>query len=219
MKPFNLASALFFLTLTAWSQNSNFTMDVSQLRSETVYFDIEGSPYFDDVYRLGQVYFRGEKYLLFFRFNALEDRVELKDRTRRLFHLQKNAILEPTFDGKTYQYLYYLEGDALERGYLVPLVKGKELTLYFKPRKVYEQAKSPAHGYEGFTPPKYRDVSGYFLQYGRELPRPLKLGKRQVLEVLKDKETEIESYVLQQQLDLRKEADVVRLLHHYNRIN
>lgn len=47
----------------------------------------------------------------------------------------------------------------------------------------------------------------------------MKLGKRQVLEVLKDKETEIKSYVLQQQLDLRQEADVVRLLQHYNRIN
>jgi hypothetical protein len=124
-----------FAFFAGWCQNSNFAMSVSQLKAETVYFPIQGSPFYDDTYRLGKVYFRGERYMLFFRFNALKDRIELKDRTKQLFHLQKEAILEPTFGGRTYKYIYYYEDDELKQGYMVPLVKGP-VTLYYKPKKV-----------------------------------------------------------------------------------
>ena len=219
MRKICTAFILFFLTVSAWSQNGSFTMDVSQLRAETVYFDIEGSPYIDDVYRLGHVFFRGEKYTLFFRFNAFEGRVELKDRTKRLFFLQKDNILEPTFGGRSYKYLFYSEGDALKRGYLVPLASGEKVTLYLKPHKIYVEAKSPDNGYVAFTKPRYEDVSGYYLQYGKELPQAIKLGKRNLLAMLKGKETELQHYIRQQELDLRKEKDVIQLIQYYNRIN
>lgn len=218
MRKFLFIFVLLFLAHTAWSQNANFVMDVSQLRAETVYFDIEDSPYFEDNYRFGYVYFRGEKYNLFFRFNAVEDRVELKDRTTKLFYMTKNTILEPSFGGKTYKYIYYLQGDDLKQGYLVRLLQGEDVSLYIKHRKVYQPAESPDHGYEGFTPPKYRDVSEYYLQFGRQLPQPLKLNKRQLLKRLKDKETEMEQYILQQELDLRQEKDALKLIEYYNRL-
>lgn len=68
MKTISLV-AFSFLVVSAWSQNDNFSMDVSQLRAETIHFDIIGSPYFDETYRLGHIYFKGEKLTFYFRFN------------------------------------------------------------------------------------------------------------------------------------------------------
>lgn len=220
--------SLLLATFSAWSQfggyalsqNNNFTMDVSQLRAETVYFEINGSPYFDETYRLGHIYFKGEKLIFFFRYNALEDRVELKDRTTQLYHLQKKYILEPTFAGKTYKYMYYLKADdKLERGYMVLLEKGDKLSFYHKPRKAFKQAESPDNGYEVLDRPVFQDVSGYYYQHGSELPKPINLRKRALLDLLSDKKSEMLKYISQQELNLSKEDDVVRLIQYYNRIS
>jgi hypothetical protein len=112
-----------------------------------------------------------------------------------------------------------MEGEDLRRGYLVPLVSGEEVSLYYRPHKVYVEAKSPDNGYVAFTKPRYEDVSGYYLQYGRELPQPVKLGKRPLLSMLRENSSEVQQYIRQQQLDLRKEKDAVQLIQFYNRIN
>jgi hypothetical protein len=205
-----------FAFFAGWCQNSNFAMSVSQLKAETVYFPIQGSPFYDDTYRLGEVYFRGERYMLFFRFNALKDRIELKDRTKQLFHLQKEAILEPTFGGRTYKYIYYYEDDELKQGYMVPLVKGP-VTLYYKPKKVFIQAKSPENGYQGFSPPHYKDVSSYYLQVDKDLPKPVKLSRKALLETLNGNVNGLDQYIEEQELNLRQEADVIKLIGYYNR--
>ena len=216
MRRFAFVFVLLILPTIIRAQNSNFSMDVSQLRAETVYFEIQGTPYYDENYRLGHVHFKGEDYTLFFRYNALRDRIELKDRTKRLFHMQKDAILEPTFGGKTYKYMYYAEGEGLERGYLIPILKGK-VSLYYKPKKVFIQAQSPDHGYHSFSPPHYKDVSVYYLQFGNELPQPVKLSRNTFLNKLADGDTELKEYIRTQELDLRQENDAVKLLGYYNR--
>jgi hypothetical protein len=216
MKNHSVAIVSLFAFFAGWCQNSNFSMDVSQLRAETVYFPIEGSPYYDDTYRIGEVYFRGERYTLFFRYNALRDRVELKDRTKQLFHMQKDAILEPTFGGKTYKYIYYYENDELKRGYLVPLVKGA-VTLYYKPKKEFIQARPPENGYHGFRPPQYKDVSAYFLQFNKELPKPVKLSRKALLQQLNGDVKDLDEYIQVQELNLKEENDVIKLVSYYNR--
>lgn len=202
------------------SQNDNFTMDVSQLRAETVHFEIKGSPYFDETYRLGHIFFKGEKLIFFFRYNALEDRVELKDRTTQVYHLQKKFILEPIFGGKSYKYMFYLEeDDRLERGYMVLLEKGEKLSLYHKLRKEFKQAEAPDHGYDVLNRPVFQDVSGYYYQHGNEVPRPLKLRKAALLKLLSDKKMEMLQFISQQELNLSNESDVRKLIQYYNRIS
>lgn len=217
MKSLALTIVSLLAFVAGWCQNANFSMDVSQLRAETTYFPIQGSPYYDDTYRLGEVYFRGERFKLFFRFNALKDRVELKDRTTRLFHMQKDAILEPTFGGKTYKYIYYYDSDELKRGYLVPLVRGP-VTLYYKPKKEFVQAKPPENGYHAFRAPEYKDVSAYYLQFDKELPKPVKLSRRDLLQKLNGNVKDLDKYIQVQELNLREEKDVIKLVSYYNRM-
>lgn len=99
---------------------------------------------------------------------------------------------------------------------MVLLEKGNKISRYIKPRKIFKQAQSPDHGYESFGPPIYEDVSSYHYQYGKDFPRPIKLGKGPLLRLLKDKKTELMKYISQQELDLNKEQDVVQLIQYYN---
>ena len=45
------------------------------------------------------------------------------------------------------------------------------------------------------------------------------MGKRHLLKLLKGKEAELEHYIKQQELNLRQEKDVIKLINYYNRIS
>jgi hypothetical protein len=190
---------------------------LSQLTFPMVEVPIEGNPYYDEAYRLGEVFFEGEKYRFFFRYNALRDRIELKDASKRLFHLQKNEIIEPKFGGKIYQLKSYYSEDTLRKGYFVPLNKGNTV-LYFKPKKVFIQAKKPDNGYETYMPPYYRDISTYYVQFNNYLLRPIELTRRSFLNMFHSRRPEIEEYARRNELDYRDKRDAVILVNYYNRI-
>ena len=216
-------SKLVYLALIAslhsavWAQSPSVPGYLSQLTFPMVEVDIEGTPYYNEAYRLGQVIFEGEKHTFFFRFNAYKDRIELKDRTKRLYHLKKNEIIEPVFGERIYQLRNYLEDDVLKLGYFIPLNRG-EAILYFKPRKIFVQAEKPDNGYGEYSPPYYKDVSGYYVQLGNSLPSPIKLSRRSIMNVLGAKHEDLKEFTNRNQLDLRNEKDVVRLFNFYNRI-
>jgi len=190
---------------------------LSQLTFPMEEVPILGNPYSDEEYRLGEVAFEGEVYRFYFRFNALRDRVELKDASTRLFHLQKNEVIEPTFGGKTYQLKSYYEGDSLRHGYFVPLYKGK-ITLYLKPKKVFVQAKSPDNGYDSYKPPRYKDASCYYMQFGKYLPIPFELSRKSFRKTFESRYTEVEAYVKRNQLDFKNEQDAIRIVKYYDQL-
>jgi hypothetical protein len=191
---------------------------LSQLTFPMVEVPIEGNPYLEEEYRLGEVVYEGETFRFYFRFNALRDRIELKDASTRLFHLQKNEIIEPKFGGKLYQLKNYYEQDTLRKGYFVPLNIGDAI-LYFKPKKVLVQAKKPDNGYEAYNPPHFRDVSSYYIQFNNYLPRPVQLNRRSFLNTFESRRSELEEYAYRNQLDYRKERDVIILVNYFNGIN
>lgn len=191
---------------------------LSQLNFPMEDVEIEGTPYYKDAYRLGQVVFEGEKYNFFFRFNALKDRIELKDRTKQLYHLKKNEVIVPRFGGKIYQLKNYFEDEVLKLGYFIPLNKGGAV-LYYKPKKVFVQAKKPGYGYDEYIPPHYEDASMYYIQFGNNLPSPVALDRKSLLKSLGAKREALKEYSSRNQLDLRNERDAVKLLNYFNRIS
>jgi hypothetical protein len=206
-----------FILYQGGAQGSPGPGYLSQLTFPMVEVPIEGNPYYEETYRLGEVFFEGETFRFFFRYNALRDRIELKDASKRLFHLQKNEIIEPKFGGKIFQLKSYYVEDTLRKGYFIPLNKGNTI-LYFKPRKVFVQAKKPDNGYETYKPPYYRDVSTYYVQFNNYLLRPVELTRRSFLNMFHARRSEIEEYARRNELDYRDERDAVILVNYYNRI-
>ena len=217
MRKYKLLLIIALLHGSISAQSSPGPGYLSQLIIPMIEVPILGTPYYEESYRLGQVSFEGERFNFFFRFNALRDRIELKDRTNRLYHLQKNEVIEPKFGGKIYQLKSFYEDDILRIGYFIPLNKGKTI-LYFKPKKTFVQAKSPDHGYEEYKQPYYKDVSLYYVQFDNYLLMPVELSKRSLLNMFHSRHSEIEEYARRNELDYRAERDAVILVNYYNRI-
>ena len=70
-------------------------------------FQVQGNPFENEARQPGKILFQSEVQTFLFRFNALRDRVELKDGSGRLFHLYINPRFQPYFGGKYYNNLHY----------------------------------------------------------------------------------------------------------------
>jgi hypothetical protein len=176
---------------------------------------IQGSPYLDELYKVGNTIVNGKEVRLLMRYNAYSDQIELKDRKQNAFNMLRRKDLEAHFDGKRYVYLAYNEDGIKKEGYFNPLNSGK-IKLYFKPKKVFVQAEKPDHGYDKFDPPEYKDVSGYYVQRGDQQLEEVRLAKGPLLRFMKDKSPALKKYISEQHLNPKNEKDAVRLINYYN---
>ncbi len=178
---------------------------------------IEGSPYFNERYKVGNTEINGKTVRLLMRHNALTDQIELKDVKQKEFNMLHRKDLEADFDGRKYIYKEYTESGKKVGGYFNPLNDGRAV-LFFKPKKVFVQATKPDHGYDTFKPPVYKDVSSYYLKIGNQPIQELTLSKGAVLKTLKDKSGALKNFVSRNGLKLRSEKEVLQLLEYYNSI-
>lgn len=177
---------------------------------------IEGSPYFIEMYTVGETFVNGRNVRLLMRYNAYADQIEMKDKYQKSFNLLKRKDLEANFGGKTYRILAYEENGRKKQGYFNPLNEG-HVTLFYKPKKVFVQAEKPENGYDDYSPPTYKDVSAHYLQIGSEKVVQITLNKRQLLKYLRNEHfSELKQYVSDNELKLKTEKEVLQLLNYYN---
>lgn len=183
----------------------------------TVFRDIpiEGSPYFNEQYRVGKTQVNGKTVRLLMRHNALTDQIELKDVKQKEFNMLQRSDLTAEFGGRNYIYKEYRESGKKSGGYFIPLNEGRAV-LFFKPKKVFVQAVKPDNGYDTFKPPVYKDVSSYFLKIGDQPMEELTLNRGNILKAFKDKAGILKTYVSRNNLNLRNEVEVLQLLEYYN---
>lgn len=118
----------------------------------------------------------GQTLQLEFRLNAVKEQVEILDAAGIHYAMARKTDLVPVFGGRKFLLMYYFEDEALARRYFIPLVTGKVI-LYLKPKKVFNEAELPVHGYGTSEPPLIRDLSGYYIQGGTETAVPIRLGR------------------------------------------
>ncbi|HMB63444.1 MAG TPA: hypothetical protein VKN36_10250 [Eudoraea sp.] len=176
---------------------------------------ILGTPYLDELYKVGNTVVNGKEVKLLMRFNAFDDQIELKDRKQHSFNMQRRSDLEASFGGKRYVFMKYREGETTREGYFNPLNTGKAV-LYFKPRKIFRQAEKPDHGYDVYDPPTYKDISSYHIKIGNQPLTPVRLAKGPLLKVLKDKSSALKKYISTYQLKIKDEKDALKLINYYN---
>lgn len=176
---------------------------------------IEGSPYMDELYKMGVASVNGKEIQLLMRYDAFHDQIEMIDRKQKSFNLLKKANIEAEFEGKTFRTVEISEGGKTRLVYANPLNEG-DVVLYFKPRKVFVQAQKPEHGYDDYNPPQYKDDNFYLIQRKGAAAEEIRLAKGPLMRYLRDKAPEIRDYLAKHELDLRAESDAVRVLNYYN---
>lgn len=176
---------------------------------------IEGTPYVDEIYKMGVASVNGKEINLLMRFDAFNDQIELIDKRNKSFNLLKKDNIEAEFEGKTYKVVEYAKKGEKKLVYANPLNTG-EVVLYFKPRKVFVQAVKPEHGYDSFEPPRYKEDNFYLIQRNREAAEEIRLAKSPLIRYLRDKAPQLRDFIASKELDLKKEKDAVELINYYN---
>ena len=184
------------------------------------YSDIpaEGSPYLVDKYVLGEIFMDGElqkKSLM--RYNAFRDEFEIKENDGSNPTLLKRPYISVSLSTKKFVILDFEDEGKLKQGYFNPLNQGSTI-LYFRPKKKLTKAKEPKAGLESFVPARYVDDSDYYLKKGNNPAKKIKLNKSKILDFFQDKSSELKTYINENKLKLKTEAEVIKLLDYYNSI-
>jgi hypothetical protein len=176
---------------------------------------IQGTPYTDDIYKMGLASVNGKKIRLLMRYDAYNDQIELIDKKQKSFNLLKKMNIDAEFEGRTYKVVELLDNGKNELVYANPLNEG-DVVLYFKPRKVFVQAQKPETGYDEYIPPKFKDDSTYLIQRKGEAAEEIRLAKGPLIKFLRDKAPQLRKYISSEALDLKDEADATKLIQYYN---
>lgn len=196
--------------------NRNRVMSHSQIQTVSEEVPIEGTPFMNPTYKLGETIISGKsKTKALMRYNAYYDSIELLDKNNTPRKLLRRKSIHAIFDGKTYQIFEYTEAGKKREGYFNPLNVG-QVKLLFKPKKMFVQAKIPEHGYDNYEPPTYQDISAYYIINGEDIAIKTRLNKKQILKHLDKNTSQIRKFISNQKLNLKKETDVIRLIDYYN---
>lgn len=214
---------LFWLTVLSASAQVNFTnpdeavvVSYQTKEIDTSNAQTQGIPYLDDAFKQGQIYMYGKATLTGqLRYNAFSSEIELqKNQTEYTVILKRNYI-SARIGNKHYKlYPYVNETNGSTRtGYFNPLNKGR-VVLLFKPEKKLRRGRTPTTNYDRLIPPRFIDVSSYYVQIGEEPAKKIYLRKKDFYKLLGKDDTQ--SYIKDNDINLRKVEDVIKLLDYYN---
>ncbi|MCK0161584.1 hypothetical protein [Allomuricauda sp. F6463D] len=176
----------------------------------------EGSPYFDEKFKWGQILINGDvKTSGNLRYNAVNSEIELQKGEKGYSAVLKKNYISAKISDKLYKLYPYVE-EAYETtriGYFVPLNEG-EVKLLYKPEKKLRRGRTGATNYDRTVPPRFIDISSYFIQIGNEPATKINLKKKYFYDFLgKD---DIREFVKANDLSLNKEEDAIKVMEYYN---
>lgn len=180
---------------------------------------IDGSVYINDIYKKGTTLINDiSKTDALMRYDAYHDAVEILDENGTARKLLRRKQIKAIFDDKTYEVVEYQSGGKTKLGYFNPLNEG-HTKFYFKPKKAFIQAEKPDNGYDTYTPPHYKDISAYYIKIGDGPAQEVKLNKRSILKMIGDSNLNLEQFIKDQNLNLKKVEDIIHLIDYYNAVD
>jgi hypothetical protein len=175
---------------------------------------IAGSPYVDDKYKDGMIYYGDKNYQAPIRYNAYQDLIEYQQNGKALT-LDANASIKKVIVGDEVFVPLVPEGGAKKPGYFVMIDSGK-LTLYSKKKIVFTPFKQRGK-IDGTDQPaefqKKPDI--YYYQLGAGALKQVD-DMESIIASLPDKQDEMTQYVKKEKLKAKKEKDIIQFVKHYN---
>ncbi|SNR28971.1 hypothetical protein SAMN04488009_0866 [Maribacter sedimenticola] len=222
---YKLFSFLFLMTQIVLSQsvqpigNSSGLMTTAQMGMSYYEVPIEGTPYVNELFKKGTTIINGNyKNDGLMRYNAYQDAIEIKNENGSVRTLLRRENIIANIDGTMYMVRNYKSMGQIKAGYFNPLNEGYT-RLLLKPKKIFLQAENPENGYDVYKPAKYMDVSLYYIQQGDHPAIEIKLNKKSVLKLLGGNSDNLKKYIKQNDLNLRLQEDIIRLLNYYNTLD
>jgi len=178
--------------------------------------DINGTPYLNDEFELGAVIVSDQ--LIYngipLRYNIFNDQIEFKSNKDLVLALDKaETYKEIQIEKKRFVYASATKGKLEVSGFFEILEEGQVCLL-----KKYDMALTapqPPGGFKDAVPASY-DLrpANYFLKIGDS-----NLGfsnEKELTALLQDHQKELESYIKNNKLKVRKEEDLLQMIKYYN---
>ncbi|HMG91977.1 MAG TPA: hypothetical protein VK589_18100 [Chryseolinea sp.] len=176
--------------------------------------EIAGSPYMDDKYKEGMIYYGDKNYKAPIRYNAYQDLIEYQQNGKALT-LDANQSIKKVIVGDEVFVPLTPAGNTKKPGYFALLDSGK-LNLYSKKRIVYMPFKKQGKLDGSDQPAEFKKSPDIFY---------FQLGDGQLQEVdnmksliasLPDKQDELTQYVKKEKISPKKEKDLLQFVKYYN---
>lgn len=207
-------------SLFGYSQNDKVnTLDNMGITMAGRNYDIksgtQGSPYLNATFLHAKVGETVQNALM--RYNAYRDQFEFIDSKRDTLALNKTeAFSNITFTGLNlnYQLVTYTEKSGLmNTGYLIRVHEKNGNVLYKRQKVNFYQAVIAKSSYDSNTPARYSPAKDtYFLKNKDNQVSELPTNKKGFLKLYPEKKTELEAFIKQNDIDVEKEQDLIRLI-------
>lgn len=215
----NLFLAVVLTSSLGFSQNDNPFGGILPFQSfKTIEINtiIGGTPYISSDYKDGSTTIQEELgFKAPMRYNAVKNVVEFLDEDLKVREVLRRPYITVDLDGKVYEILEYIEDENEKLAYFNPLNQGK-VQLLLMPKKKLSQARRTSPFESSAT---YRESSTYYIKKEGRSAEKIRLNKKSILIHLFDKALEMNTYISDYGLNLRKEEDVVRLFDYYNSLS
>jgi hypothetical protein len=234
MKKFSLLIILFFTFLTFLKSqgiypeeiflvrefnNHKALMGDNIIRAHMPYSNILGSPYLYDEFIESEAISKDSiRYVnVKFRYNIFEDKLEYLNGEEVLvltnphdfsyFFLGQDVLFYQSYPSRR---------ELANQGYFLLLTIGNKAALSKKINITYEPPKD-AQVYTAAKKPEFkRSADHYFIKFEGSVPSRIYPNKRKVLKSFPDKKGELEIFIIQNQLNFKKEDDIIKLVKYYN---
>ena len=220
----------FLSTISVFSQAANSqydmysrTIDLNQKSlafglTEAQFESIKNEAYANPNFLQGSIY--QEDHLLKsdvpMRYNAFADEIEIKKNSsdETYFALIKSPDIFVKIIRDLYVFVPY-EGSNEKGGYFNVLSDGKTYDLYKKTKAIFIEPKKGQTSYERDIPPSFtKSVTYYLVQNGTFLEMPSSNSK--VLKMMDKKKSEIKVFIKENDIDMDKEADKIKLVSYFD---
>ena len=182
--------------------------------------DVEGTEYLNESFKKGEIYtsendrFTG----IPMRYNAYRGEIEVRMPDSIVWSLTRNGgILKVNLNEMVLVYRNFLSNDGEKSGYLSLIYKGKNL-LFRRDYKVFMPGKQ-SDGIVNEIPPKIVDrPKEFYIQTDAGKPKYFKTSS-DLSEILGNHSQEMKSFIKKEKINIKKEADLIKLITYYDKIN
>lgn len=186
--------------------------------TETEFAAIKDDAYVNPNFMVGNIY-QDETLLksnIPMRYNAYADEIEIKNHVSEKNYgaLMKDPSIYTKINKDIYVFIPY-DGSNEKGGYFNILSDGKTYDLYKKTTAVFKKPEKAKTSYDSNTPPSFEKTIKYYLvENGRFLELPT--SKSKVLKAMDSKKPEVKGYIKDNNLDVAKEADLVKVITYFD---
>ena len=179
--------------------------------------DIQGSPYLNDEFINGSIYTVSKTQFtdIPLRYNIYNQEIEFKNPENKVIALGTPEVVEKVSFGEyTMVYIPFSYNKKVQNGFLKVLSEGK-VSLYARPEIEFQKPKEPG-AYREAEPAKFvpRDDRN-FIRIGKDAAQMV-VNKKEVIEVFPDHNDEIEAFIKQNKINVKKQGELKSVVEYYN---